>query len=380
MLAAFEIRGIRYCALHARDGQLQASEFAIHPLDQRKLATAFADLKELGILTVQAIDFANQERRIVFARSSGWRWQIYAVDFVWGERNGVPVETILERRHREGKLWVTEDAPAGEPASENQAPQTTKGSGSGSCIVFLGPDGVGKTTLLRAISESLRAVFPEQLIYRWRPAVFAKAPRLARLPHSKPPRSLWGSFSYLFFTWLDFTTGYAFAIRSALSRNALIIFDRNYHDLLVDPKRYRFGGPLWLAKALSPTVPPYEVFFVVLDANEQTILSRKQQLPAEEIRRQRQAYREFAGQASASVLISTERELESCRSEALTAIFRYLADKLSARDPKWFGAGAEPQFARQVAEPPRPSAPAAQNSLHADHLEYKPRLTAPPQP
>ena len=202
---------------------------------------------------------------------------------------------------------------------------------------FDGLDGVGKTTLLRVVSKSLEAVFPEQNIYRWRPAVFARAPRLARLPHSKPPRGPWGSISYLFFTWLDFTSGYALAIRSALSRDALVIFDRFYHDLLIDPKRYRFGGPIWLVRALGRIVPPRDLFFVVLDADEQTILSRKQQLPPEEIRRQRSAYRAFAEQAPAAVLVSTENPVEQCRAEALGRIFEYLSARLAARDPRWFG-------------------------------------------
>jgi thymidylate kinase len=213
-----------------------------------------------------------------------------------------------------------------------------KASRGGACLVFLGPDGVGKTTLLRAISQSLEGVFPEQNIYRWRPAVFARAPRLARMPHSKPARSSWGSISYLFFTWLDFTSGYALAIRSALSRNALVIFDRFYHDLLIDPKRYRFGGPLWMVRTLGRIVPPRDLFFVVLDAEEETILSRKQQLPADEIRRQRTAYRTFAAHAPASVMVSTENAIEQCRAEALEQIFQYLCARLAERQPAWFGA------------------------------------------
>jgi thymidylate kinase len=209
----------------------------------------------------------------------------------------------------------------------------------GAFIVFLGPDGVGKTTMLREISSGLGPLFPVRTIFRWRPAVFARAPRPARLPHSKPPRGLRGSILYLLFAAIDFIAGYLLVTRWVLAQSGLVIFDRYYHDLLVDPVRYRYAGPMWLVRALTKLVPPRNILFLVLDADERTILSRKQQLPFDEIRRQRAVYRKFANETPGAVIVQTDHSIESCRAEALQESFRYLSGRLAARNPVWFGCG-----------------------------------------
>jgi hypothetical protein len=170
------------------------------------------------------------------------------------------------------------------------------------------------------------------------------------------------------------------AIRSALARNTLVIFDRFYHDLLIDPKRYRFGGPLWLVRAVSRIVPPRDLFFVVLDADEQTILSRKQQLPPEEIRRQRRAYSEFAAQAAASVMVSTENAIEQCKAEALERIFQHLSARLADRNPRWFGASREKSSRSESKSTGRNSQHESAALLPAESLDCKPTLNSvPPQ-
>ncbi len=317
--AAMERHCVRYRALHFRDGMLYGSEFAVDPKDENRFSAVFGDLREAGFLPVQALHLESRAHRVVFARIANGQPETRVVDLFLRD---TPSDRATTRSH-----------------ASLSAHLRREGAHAGATLVFLGPDGVGKTTLLRAVSKTLEAVFPEQSIYRWRPAVFARAPRLARLPHSKPLRSWWGSISYLFFTWLDFTSGYFPTIRSVLSRSGLVIFDRFYHDLLIDPKRYRFAGPMWMVRAIGRLVPPRDLFFVVLDANEKTILSRKQQLPAEEIQRQRRAYRDFAAQAPASVVISTEHGIEQCRAEALEPIFQYLSARLAQRNPKWFRPG-----------------------------------------
>jgi len=350
-LDAMEGHGVRFRALHSVDGLLHGTEFAVDPTDDWKFSAVFGDVKDAGFLPVQSLQMESLAQRVIFARIADGQPETFVIDLFLRDLSSTGVS---------------------HSAKLDQS--------GGATLVFLGPDGVGKTTLLRAVSKSLEAVFPEQSVYRWRPAIFALAPRLARLPHSKPARSTWGSMSYLFFTWLDFTTGYVVAIRSALSRNALVIFDRFYHDLLIDPKRYRFGGPLWLVRAVSRIVPPRDLFFVVLDADEQTILSRKQQLPPEEIRRQRRAYSEFAAQAAASVMVSTENPVEQCRAEVLECIFQYLSARLADRNPQWFGTSREKSLRANAKSAGRTPQHGPAKLLPAESLDCKPTLNSvPPQ-
>lgn len=218
---------------------------------------------------------------------------------------------------------------------------TNGGVGEGAFLVFLGPDGVGKTTLLEEVSTALAPLFADQHFFRWRPAMFARAPRPSSPPHSKPLRSTKGSVSYLLFLWLDFAAGYFFRTRQALRKCGLVVFDRYYHDLLIDPKRYRYGGPLWLVNGLKHLVPPRGTYFLVLDADEHTIFARKQQLSIEEIRRQRSLYQQFSRTTPRSILVATDCPLERCKARTLTALLRHFADRTERRNPAWFGCPAE---------------------------------------
>jgi thymidylate kinase len=352
LFGALDQHGIRYCALRVGGGLLYGSDFAVHSGDAKKLGSVFLALKQSGYLAVQWLEIGSGGHRIVFAsQRSDSKPEMITIDLVFGRHGGIRDKHIVQQRRREGIFWVASTELLKPSLQHNDSiplqariireARKVRGhfSRKGACLVFLGPDGVGKTTLLRQLSTSLAPAFPEQSIYRWRPTIFARTPRPSSLPHSKPIRTMWGSIAYLLFACLDFTSGYVLAIRPVLVRGGLVIFDRYYHDLLVDPERYRYNGPLGLARLFGQLLPPRDALFVVLDAEEQTILSRKQQLPLDEIRRQRAAYREFAGQVSTSVLITTDQALDRCREHALQEIFRYLSKRLARRNPTWFEYG-----------------------------------------
>jgi len=146
---------------------------------------------------------------------------------------------------------------------------------------------------------------------------------------------MWGSIGYLLFVLLDFVTGYL-ASRKFLVQGGITIFDRYYHDLLIDPKRYRYTGPMWFARLISYFIPPRDILFVVLDANPELILSRKQQLTLGEIGRQRKAYRTFALECKFSVLICTEDSLDACVTRTLSGVLAYLSQRLQRQYPQWF--------------------------------------------
>jgi thymidylate kinase len=153
------------------------------------------------------------------------------------------------------------------------------------------------------------------------------------MPHAKSQRGGFSSTLFVFWLALDFSIGYAISAYPEMARSETIIFDRYFHDLLIDPKRYRYAGPMWLARLISRFMPPRKALFIILDAEEGVILSRKQELPLHELRRQRNAYRNFGSRAPSSMIISTEKPVDEIVAEIIDKILDVLALRNTAGSP-----------------------------------------------
>jgi thymidylate kinase len=210
---------------------------------------------------------------------------------------------------------------------------------TGIFLVILGPDGVGKSTLVGRLAESLdQAAFNGFHIYHWRPMVIAPQKETgvpSTDPHDEPPRGTLGSIVTLFGVLLDYWLGFAFVLRPFLARSGLIVFDRYYHDLLIDPIRYRYGGPMWLAEFLGRFIPPPDLLFLVLDAGDEVILSRKREVPSAELRRQREGYQQFTLGTKRATLINTDQGVEPTAGEATRFIVGFLTQRFQRRDARW---------------------------------------------
>lgn len=206
-------------------------------------------------------------------------------------------------------------------------------------LVILGPDGVGKSTLVGRLAESLtEAAFNRFRLFHWRPMVIWPQEETGAMvtdPHEQPPRGVLGSIVALFGIFLDHWLGYCFILRPFLARSGLVIFDRYFHDLLVDPVRYRYGGPMWFARLISRFVPPPDLLFLVLDADEDVILSRKREVSLDELRRQRESYQQFTKGVQRATLVKTDRAIERTVEEASRFIADYLANRFERRHARW---------------------------------------------
>jgi hypothetical protein len=67
------------------------------------------------------------------------------------------------------------------------------------------------------------------------------------------------------------------------------MYDRHFVDILVDAKRYRYGGPGWTLRLLWQLIPKPDLV-VLLDAPPEVLQARKQEVPLDVTARQRQAY------------------------------------------------------------------------------------------
>jgi thymidylate kinase len=100
---------------------------------------------------------------------------------------------------------------------------------------------------------------------------------------------------------------YAYLFRDR--RDALLICDRYYHDLLIDSIRYRYGGPMWVAKLIGKLMPQPDLW-VLLDAPVEVLQTRKQEVSWEESERQRQAYKDFVTAQRVHIITESVQSLD----------------------------------------------------------------------
>lgn len=126
-------------------------------------------------------------------------------------------------------------------------------------------------------------------------------------PHSNPPRGLLISLCKLFYWLADCWFGYLAAVRPVRRRSGLLLFDRYYPDVLVDPVRYRLPErSLRFARWLMAFTPQPDLY-ILLDAPADVVQRRKAELTSDEVRRQRVAYLRLFQSFSSRLIVNAER-------------------------------------------------------------------------
>jgi thymidylate kinase len=191
----------------------------------------------------------------------------------------------------------------------------------GMSIVFLGPDGCGKSTVgNHALATAVRA-FRGLDRYHLRPRPSKGAPVAPVTdPYGKAPRSFVQSVAKLGYFLAEYTAGYFRFVRPALVRNRLVAFDRFYCDLLADPRRYRFGAPMWMAHLVGRLIPQPDLY-IVLDAPAEVLQARKQEVSPEQSAQQRQAYLDIAATLPNAVIVDAARPLDRVVADVIDTIF-----------------------------------------------------------
>jgi thymidylate kinase len=220
-------------------------------------------------------------------------------------------------------------------------------------VALLGPDGAGKSSVIGAVGPMLIGAFRRTTRCRFTPALLHRLLRRpippSSQPHASPPRSLLMSITRAVFYWFPYYMfGYVTA-HLALTRSTLVLHDRHLVDAFVDPRRYRYGGPLWLLHLIWRLAPKPDLF-ILLDAPPGVVRARKPEVPLEEIARQRKAYLSLMRTMSNGYVVDAARPLKHVVGDVNDIILQHLSTRIIRRSGTQHDVpdctGSQPQPAR----------------------------------
>lgn len=152
-------------------------------------------------------------------------------------------------------------------------------------VVFLGPDGSGKSTVISKISKYFQYFFRKKT-FNYHTKISGKNQDAVANPYSKKQYQYPLSILKLFYFLAHYYFTYLFCIKLKLSRSSsgLIIFDRFYYDLATDPRRLRMKNHKILEKLFRFLPKPDMVVILIGDPNE--ISSRKNEISPNDVKKQ----------------------------------------------------------------------------------------------
>lgn len=205
---------------------------------------------------------------------------------------------------------------------------------TGLIVAFAGPDGTGKTTLADALASSALGLFHRVERRHLGPGLFPSPGRMLRRepaditrPHARTPSGRAGSLARICWLAADNALGWWPRMTVPRIRFGLVLLERGWCDLLVDPRRYRLSAGEHLVRALKWLLPRPNLTFLLNDRS-QRIHARKPELPSAEIERQLATWKELlAGDRRARELEVADPDTTASR--ALTTICDELARRVS---------------------------------------------------
>jgi len=208
----------------------------------------------------------------------------------------------------------------------------------GGVIMIAGPDGSGKTTLAQGLAKTWLADAPVLLVHHRRGIgkLPARKPRGSTTePHRHAAYPAVVSLGKTFYLFADFLYGWLVTIRPFVRAGGWVILQRDWWDLLVDPRRYRLHPFPRLGRLLGRLLPRPDLT-LVLDADPDAILARKAELPAEELARQRAAWREVFPPDESHVYLDAARPSDAVLDRAAADLSRIMGEHGSRHALGWF--------------------------------------------
>ena len=208
---------------------------------------------------------------------------------------------------------------------------------TGLFVVVAGPDGVGKSSLAANLPDACSGLFRRSARHHSRPgllprpgAVLGRPAADVTQPHARLPHGRLLSAALVCYHWLDFMLAYALRVAPFRARTGLVVVERGWWDLAVDPTRYRIGAPRRFVAALGRLLPRADLT-LVLTAPEEVIRSRKPELPRDELARQQLSWRQTLPARETPVFVDAGKPEQEVSKRARDIVVAHLEERTLAR-------------------------------------------------
>jgi thymidylate kinase len=198
---------------------------------------------------------------------------------------------------------------------------------AGLLIACLGPDGSGRTNVVEHLGSRPLAPFAQAHIMDLRPHIMRPKPVD---PESRVPRGPLGTIAKLMMFVADYWLGYWLQIRPKLVASTMVVSNRYFDDILVDPSYYRIDRSRGLARWLLPWIPRPQLW-LVFDVPSEVLQTRTREVAAEEAARLRSEYRKVLRRREDVVVLDAGQPMEEVCAEAERAIVAQLARRTARR-------------------------------------------------
>ncbi len=163
------------------------------------------------------------------------------------------------------------------------------------------------------------------------PAGRVNRPRAAVTgPHEKAPRGLLSSIAKAIYWFLYYSPGYYLTTHPRRHEAKLHLSHRYLVDALVDPRRYRSGGPRWLLRLLWRVAVKPDLI-VLLDAPAPIIQARKREVAPEETERQVHAYRDLVASLPNGYIVDAAQPVAAVVADVRDAILHCMSRRVARR-------------------------------------------------
>jgi thymidylate kinase len=202
---------------------------------------------------------------------------------------------------------------------------------TGLVIAVLGVDGAGKSQVCGSLPQRLASLFRRYRVFHYRPFWGRSFRRTASEdPYRGGTRGSVPSFFKLLYVWMDYWVSWIGVIAPAKARSTLIVFDRYFDDLYLDPARYRCASSRGLIRLFAKYAPRPDLF-LILDAQVARLMQRRPLSSPMTAAALQASYARFAETERRAVVIANDRDVDFAVTLAAQEAIRCLARRWQGR-------------------------------------------------